>query len=113
MLENAVQYPDLDEIVQKSERKTVYKKLVRRTKLDRRTQILQVVLEMLQEDDYKQVSMSRIAEKVGISEAAIYRNYRNKSAIFSSVVDFVETTLLDLFGKLLQVASKKINKNDL
>ena len=47
MLENAVQYPDLDEIVQKSERKTVYKKLVRRTKLDRRTQILQVVLEML------------------------------------------------------------------
>ena len=84
MLENAVQYPDLDEIVQKSERKTVYKKLVRRTKLDRRTQILQVVLQMLQEDDYKQVSMSRIAEKVGISEAAIYRNYRNKSAIFSS-----------------------------
>ena len=100
MLENAVQYPDLDEIVQKSERKTVYKKLVRRTKLDRRTQILQVVLQMLQEDDYKQVSMSRIAEKVGISEAAIYRNYRNKSAIFSSVVDFVETTLLDLFGKI-------------
>ena len=100
MLENAVQYPDLDEIVQKSERKTVYKKLVRRTKLDRRTQILQVVLEMLQEDDYKQVSMSRIAEKVGISEAAIYRNYRNKSAIFSSVVDFIETTLLDLFGKI-------------
>ena len=88
MLENAVQYPDLDEIVQKSERKTVYKKLVRRSKLDRRTQILQVVLQMLQEDDYKQVSMSRIAEKVGISEAAIYRNYRNKSAIFSAVSAF-------------------------
>lgn len=98
--ENAVQYPDLQEIVEKGERKTVYKKLVRRQKLDRRSQILQVVLEMLKEEDYKAVSMSRIAEAIGTSEAAIYRNYRNKSAIFGAVVDFIDASLLGVFGKI-------------
>lgn len=99
-MENTVQYPDLEEIVQKGERKTLYKKLVRRKKIDRRSQILQVVLEMLKEEDYKAVSMARLAEKVGVSEAALYRNFRNKSAIFSAVVDFIEATLLDLFGRI-------------
>ena len=48
--------------------------------------ILVVALHLFAKDGYEAVSVSKIAEKLGITKGALYKHYENKKDIFDSIV---------------------------
>ena len=54
---------------------------------DTKEKILTAALGLFAEDGYEAVSVSRIAGKLGMTKGALYRHYRNKRAIFESIVE--------------------------
>lgn len=55
--------------------------------------ILQAVSTLL-EDNAVKITTAKIAQKVGVSEAAIYKHYSSKGDIFNALVSYIESHLL-------------------
>ena len=53
---------------------------------DTKEKILAVALQLFAKDGYEAVSVSKIAEKLGITKGALYKHYENKKDIFNSIV---------------------------
>ena len=53
---------------------------------DTKEKILVVALQLFAKDGYEAVSVSKIAEKLGITKGALYKHYENKKDIFNSIV---------------------------
>ena len=49
---------------------------------DTKEKILAVALQLFAIDGYEAVSVSKIAEKLGITKGALYKHYENKKDIF-------------------------------
>ena len=62
--------------------------------LARREQILDRASELATEAGLGQLTMKRIAARVGFSEAAIYRHFPTKQALLLGLMDRLETQLL-------------------
>lgn len=91
----------------------------RKTGEERREELLESALEVIHEDGFDSLTVRRLAEKVGISEAAVYRHFDDKEEVvrktaervFSTEVmnsekefedpeDMLENFFKTLFGKL-------------
>ncbi|MEJ6950693.1 TetR/AcrR family transcriptional regulator [Natronospora cellulosivora (SeqCode)] len=59
---------------------------------ERRKEILDVVLKIIHEEGFYNLSIRNIAEKINISEAAIYRHFKNKKAIIDKLSDLIFQT---------------------
>lgn len=59
-------------------------------KISTKEKILLEALKLFSKYGYEAVSISQIVEKVGITKGAIYRHYRNKEAIFLSILERME-----------------------
>lgn len=59
----------------------------RRRDPDRKNKLVQAVADLIAERGYHALSMAEIGERVGISGAAIYRHFPNKSALLVAVFD--------------------------
>lgn len=53
---------------------------------DTKEKILAVALHLFAKNGYEAVSVSKIAEKLGITKGALYKHYENKKDIFNSIV---------------------------
>ncbi|MFU0842007.1 MAG: HTH tetR-type domain-containing protein [Burkholderia sp.] len=76
----------------------------RRSRGNRRQEILQTLARMLEQEDFEKITTARLAAALDVSEAALYRNFKNKSAMFGALIDFAEESLLGLAG---QIQSRK------
>src|SRR5690554_4249911 len=56
---------------------------------ERKEEILEKSLEIIYNEGFGNLTMRNIAEKIGISEAAIYRHFKNKEEVVSSLADIV------------------------
>ena len=56
---------------------------------DTKKNILLVALKLFSKNGYDSVSVSQIAEQLGITKGALYRHYKNKRDIFDSIFDYV------------------------
>jgi AcrR family transcriptional regulator len=54
---------------------------------DRKNKIVQAVADLIAERGYSALSMNEIGDRVGISGAAIYRHFANKSSLLVAVFD--------------------------
>ena len=54
---------------------------------DRRVQVLNETLNLIMEQGIVGTTMTRIAEKVGITEPALYRHFRNRKEIMTAALD--------------------------
>ncbi len=72
----------------------------RRGSRDRRTEILKTLALLLEDPHCDRITTAQIAKRIGISEAALYRNFSSKAAMFDALIEFVETSLLELFAKI-------------
>lgn len=66
----------------------------------RRAEILQALASMLQEPDFEKVTTARLAASLGLSEAALYRHFSGKAAMYNALIDFIEESLADLFAQV-------------
>jgi TetR/AcrR family transcriptional regulator len=70
----------------------------------RRLQILQTLASMLEDPKGEKVTTAALAERLSVSEAALYRHFASKAQMFEGLIDFVETTV---FGLINDIATRE------
>lgn len=64
-------------------------------KAERRAQIVEKATELFARKGFEKVSIKEIAEACGVSEAALYRHFESKDAIYRTTLDSVASRLCD------------------
>lgn len=78
-------------------------------KPSRRDQILHALASMLEESPGSRITTARLAEKVGVSEAALYRHFPSKAKMFEGLIEFIENTL---FSRISLILSENFGTSD-
>ncbi|OZG71371.1 nucleoid occlusion factor SlmA [Hahella sp. CCB-MM4] len=79
----------------------------------RKQQILECLAIMLQEQSGARITTAKLAEAVGVSEAALYRHFPSKAKMFEALLEFMEEAL---FSRINVIAGEtdslkdKVNK---
>ena len=67
---------------------------------ERKTQILQMLAQMLENPASEKVTTAALAAKLEVSEAALYRHFSGKAQMFEGLIEFIEETLFALVNKI-------------
>ena len=67
---------------------------------ERKNQILQVLAHMLENPASDKVTTARLAAKLEVSEAALYRHFSGKAQMYEGLIEFIEQTLFALINKI-------------
>ncbi|MFC0308878.1 nucleoid occlusion factor SlmA [Gallibacterium trehalosifermentans] len=82
----------VDLVIQENKPKKTVEK---RSLAARRQQVLTIVAHLLHsEQGMERITTAKLAEAVGVSEAALYRYFPNKTKIFEALIEQIETVLL-------------------
>ena len=65
-----------------------------KAKSNRKEQILQCLAVMLENSPGQRITTAKLAQQVGVSEAALYRHFPSKTRMFEGLIDFIEDTIL-------------------
>lgn len=76
-----------------------------RQKKDRRTDILQTLARLLENPACDRITTAMIARELGLSEAALYRSFESKRAMYDALIGFVESSILSLFSQIREDAN--------
>ena len=68
---------------------------------NRKEQILQCLAEMLESHSGQRITTAKLAEKVGVSEAALYRHFPSKARMYEGLIEFIEDSLLSRINVIL------------
>jgi TetR/AcrR family transcriptional regulator len=68
---------------------------------NRRAQILQALAGMLESNHGQRITTAKLAEQVGVSEAALYRHFPSKARMFEGLIEFIEETLFSRINKIM------------
>ena len=68
----------------------------------RRRQILEALAAELEERPGGRVTTARLADVVGVSEAALYRHFPSKARMFSDLIDFAEDSVFGVVSRILR-----------
>lgn len=74
-------------------------------KISRRDHILQMLAQMLQENPGGKITTATLAEKVGVSEAALYRHFPSKARMFEGLISFIDSTLFSRINRIINEES--------
>jgi len=69
---------------------------------ERRLQILQVLAQMLESPHSERITTATLAQRIGVSEAALYRHYASKAQMFEGLIDFIEHSVFTLFNQIAE-----------
>src|SRR5579862_4845072 len=67
---------------------------------DRKTQILQLIAQMLENPKGEKITTAALAAHLEVSEAALYRHFASKAQMFEGLIEFIESTLFSLVNKI-------------
>lgn len=70
--------------------------------LQRKEEILQALAAMLEQSPGQRITTAALAQKVGVSEPALYRHFPSKARMFEGLIEFIETTLLTKIDSIIQ-----------
>jgi len=70
-------------------------------KNNRKAQILQSLAVMLETHHGQRITTAKLAETVGVSEAALYRHFPSKARMFEGLIEFIEDTLFSRINKII------------
>lgn len=59
----------------------------------RRQQILEALAQMLEQSPGERITTAKLAEAVGVSEAALYRHFPSKAKMYEGLIQFVEESV--------------------
>lgn len=72
------------------------------TKTNRRQQILESLVHMLEINPGSRITTAALAKEVGVSEAALYRHFPSKFKMFEALIDYVEETIFSRVSTILK-----------
>lgn len=67
---------------------------------ERKHQILQTLAAMLEKPKSEKITTAALAERLDVSEAALYRHFASKAQMFEGLIEFIEQTLFGLVNKI-------------
>jgi len=73
---------------------------------ERRVHILHTLAAMLEAPKGEKITTAALAARLGVSEAALYRQFASKAQMFEALIEFIEATF---FGLINQIAEKEPN----
>ena len=79
-------------------------------KPNRRAQILQSLAGMLESNPGQRITTAKLAEQVGVSEAALYRHFPSKARMYEGLIEFIEDTLFSRINKILDEEKDTANR---
>jgi len=68
----------------------------------RRLQILQTLAAMLEEPKGEKITTAALAERLSVSEAALYRHFASKAQMFEGLIEFIESTVFGLINDIAE-----------
>ena len=71
----------------------------------RRQQILEALAREIEERPASRITTARLAGVVGVSEAALYRHFPGKAAMFEALIEFAEEAVFGLVNRIAAEAS--------
>jgi TetR/AcrR family transcriptional regulator len=67
---------------------------------DRKQQILETLANMLETPKREKITTASLAEKLNVSEAALYRHFANKAQMFEGLIEFIEASIFGVINKI-------------
>lgn len=71
-------------------------------KSQRRQDILEALAEMLESSPGEKITTAKLAARVGVSEAALYRHFPSKAKMFEGLIEFIEDSLFQRVAIILR-----------
>lgn len=68
----------------------------------RQQDILQALALLLETTGATRITTARLAQEVGVSEAALYRHFPSKARMFEGLIEFIEATLFSRINTILE-----------
>ncbi|MDY6217073.1 nucleoid occlusion factor SlmA [Actinobacillus porcinus] len=86
-------------------------KIEKRSVNERRQQVLAVLTSMLHsENGMERMTTARLAEAVGVSEAALYRYFPSKTKMFEALLDNIEQNLFTRISQSIRMETNTVNR---
>ena len=73
-----------------------------RVKGERRLEILKALAQMLEQPKWGKITTAALAEKLDVSEAALYRHFASKAQMYEGLIEFIENSVFTLANKIAQ-----------
>jgi TetR/AcrR family transcriptional regulator len=73
-----------------------------RAKGERRLEILKALAEMLEAPKWEKITTAALAQKLGVSEAALYRHFASKAQMYEGLIEFIESSVFTLANKIAE-----------
>jgi TetR/AcrR family transcriptional regulator len=73
-----------------------------RAKGERRLEILKALAQMLEAPKWERITTAALAEKLDVSEAALYRHFASKAQMYEGLIEFIETSVFTLANKIAE-----------
>lgn len=80
------------------------------SKKNRKQQIIDAALKIMSEEGIQRLTVLRIAEEVGITDAALYRHFKSKNAIIEAAVQHVGQSLAARMSIGIAQAAEPVDK---
>src|SRR4249920_3259912 len=73
-----------------------------RAKGERRLEILKALAQMLEAPKWERITTAALADKLDVSEAALYRHFASKAQLYEGLIEFIESSVFTLSNKIAQ-----------
>jgi len=73
-----------------------------RAKGERRLEILKALAQMLEAPKWERITTAALAERLDVSEAALYRHFASKAQMFEGLIEFIESSVFTLANRITQ-----------
>ena len=73
-----------------------------RAKGERRLEILKALAQMLEAPKWEKITTAALAERLGVSEAALYRHFASKAQMYEGLIEFIESSVFTLANKIAE-----------
>ena len=71
-----------------------------RVKGERRLEILKALAGMLEQPKWGKITTAALADKLDVSEAALYRHFASKAQMYEGLIEFIESSVFTLANKI-------------
>ena len=72
-----------------------------RAKGERRLEILKALAHMLEAPKWERITTAALAEKLDVSEAALYRHFASKAQMYEGLIEFIEHSIFTLANQIV------------
>jgi TetR/AcrR family transcriptional regulator len=66
----------------------------------RKVEILHTLARMLETPRWERITTAALAERLDVSEAALYRHFASKAQMYEGLIEFIEETLFGLINRI-------------